>query len=56
MIGTITGVEEAGERVTGSVALTQAAIAQGVQIHRVHDTRAMRQALNMISALQGQWG
>ena len=50
-IGTLTGVEDAGQRVTGSVAVTQAAIMQGVQIHRVHDIGPMRQALNIIAAL-----
>ena len=55
-IGTLTGVEPADKRVTGSVAVTQAAIMQGVQIHRVHDIDATRQALDMVAALTGQWG
>ena len=55
-IGTLTGVERADQRVTGSVAVTQAAIMQGVQIHRVHDIDAMRQALDMVAALTVQRG
>ena len=55
-IGTLTGVERADQRVTGSVAVTQAAIMQGVQIHRVHDIDAMLQALDMVAALTVQRG
>jgi dihydropteroate synthase len=44
-IGTLTGVEAAGERVHGSVAAAITAVAQGAQIVRVHDVKATRDAL-----------
>jgi len=44
-VGHVTGVEEAGARVHGSVGMALAAAAQGVQIQRVHDVAATRQAL-----------
>jgi dihydropteroate synthase len=49
-IGTLTGVEKAGDRVHGSVAAALAAVAQGAQIVRVHDVAATRQALTVFIA------
>lgn len=43
-IGRLTGVEAASERVAGSLGAAMAALAQGVQILRVHDVAATRQA------------
>jgi dihydropteroate synthase len=44
-IGTISGGEQAGERVAGSVGAALAAVGQGTQIIRVHDVAETRQAL-----------
>lgn len=44
-IGTLTKVAAAHERVAGSIGASLAAAAQGVQILRVHDVAATRQAL-----------
>ena len=51
-IGTLSGVDTAGERVMGSVAVALAAAAQGVQILRVHDVRATCQALKLWTSVQ----
>ena len=50
-IGTITGVETAGARVAGSVAVALHVALRGVQILRVHDIAATRQAVAMAMAL-----
>ena len=52
-IGTLTGVETSGERVSGSVGAALAAVAQGAQIVRVHDVAATRQALEVWCATHG---
>ncbi|MDO5614181.1 MAG: dihydropteroate synthase [Paracoccus sp. (in: a-proteobacteria)] len=44
-IGSIGGAGLAADRAPGTLALTLAAVAQGVQIHRVHDVGAIRQGL-----------
>lgn len=44
-IGTLTGVDVASDRVAGSIAANLAALAQGVQVVRVHDVEETRQAL-----------
>lgn len=44
-IGTLTGVEMAGDRVMGSIGAALAAAGQGAQILRVHDVKATREAL-----------
>ncbi|MFK7868492.1 MAG: dihydropteroate synthase [Roseobacter sp.] len=44
-IGTISGVEEAAARMPGSIAVALAAVAQGVQILRVHDVPQTAQAI-----------
>lgn len=54
-VGTITGVAEAGQRVTGSVALALAAAARGAQMLRVHDVAATMQGLRMGEALRLGW-
>jgi len=50
-IGTIGGVAEAAARGPGSIAVALAAIAQGVQITRVHDIWETRQALSLHMAV-----
>lgn len=50
-IGTIGQVPEADRRGPGTLAVTLAGIAQGVQIHRVHDTTETRQALRLWQAI-----
>jgi dihydropteroate synthase len=49
-IGTLTGVEAAGERVHGSVGAALAAVSQGAQILRVHDVAATKAALAVFQA------
>ena len=51
-IGTITQTEVATHRVAGSLSVTLAGIAQGMQIHRVHDTKDTKAACAMMQALQ----
>lgn len=55
-IGTITGAEDAKARMPGTLSITLAAIAQGVQIHRVHDVAEVVQGVKMWSALTLGWG
>jgi len=50
-IGTITGVEEARERVFGTVATTVLAYQKGAKYFRVHDVRANRDALAIAEAV-----
>ena len=52
-IGTISGVKEAQDRITGSVAVALAAAGQGAQILRVHDVRETVQALKLWAAVRG---
>jgi dihydropteroate synthase len=52
LIGQICNVEVAKERVPGSIAAALSAIAQGVQIVRVHDVAATRQAVGVWQAVQ----
>jgi dihydropteroate synthase len=54
-IGRITGVEAAGERVMGSVAIALAAAAAGAHMVRVHDVAATVQALRMQEAIRAGW-
>jgi len=49
-IGTLTGVEQASERVAGSVGAAIAVVNQGAQIIRVHDVAETRQALTVWEA------
>lgn len=46
-IGTIGGGAPAGARMPGTLALTLAAIAQGVQVHRVHDVAGIAQGIRL---------
>ena len=50
-IGRITGVEEARERVFGTVATTVLASQKGARFFRVHDVRANRDALAVAEAV-----
>jgi dihydropteroate synthase len=50
-IGDVAGVPMAADRVPGSVAAALAAVSQGVQILRVHDTAETRQALSVHMAM-----
>lgn len=52
-IGELTGVEEPGKRVFGSVAAHLYAVLKGARILRVHDVRAHREALAVWTALWG---
>ena len=51
-IGTITGAEEAKERVFGTVATTVLGYERGVTLFRVHDVRANREALAVARAVR----
>jgi dihydropteroate synthase len=51
-IGRLSGGVPAPERVPGSIAAALAGVAQGVQIVRVHDVAATRQALAVWEAVQ----
>ena len=51
-IGTITGVEEARDRVFGTVATTVLAYERGATLFRVHDVRANREALAVAEAVR----
>jgi len=50
-IGTIGGAGDPADRMPGTLALTVMAVAQGVQIHRVHDIAEHAQGLRLIAAL-----
>ena len=50
-IGTIAGISDPMDRMPGSVAVALAAVAQGVQMLRVHDVAATRQALDLWQAI-----
>ena len=52
-IGTLGDAADAADRMPGSLAVTLAAVAQGVQIHRVHDIAETRQALTLWQAATG---
>ena len=49
-VGTLSGVDVAGERVAGSIGAALAAVGQGAQIIRVHDVAETRQALSVWQA------
>ncbi|MBU2361001.1 MAG: dihydropteroate synthase [Alphaproteobacteria bacterium] len=53
-IGTLTDRAIAADRGAGSLAVTLAGIAQGVQIHRVHDTNDTKAACAMALAMNGR--
>ena len=52
-IGTLAGVEDADERMPGSLAVALAGLAQGVQITRLHDIAATKQAVTLWQAATG---
>ena len=52
-IGSVAGVERAVDRAAGSLAVTLAGVAQGIQIHRVHDVETTRQGLALWQAVTG---
>ncbi|MGY6547408.1 MAG: dihydropteroate synthase [Roseinatronobacter sp.] len=52
-IGALSGVDEAGARLSGSVAAALHGAGQGAQILRVHDVAETRQALSVWRALTG---
>lgn len=52
-IGTLGTAPDAKDRMAGSVALALAAVAQGVQVLRVHDVFETRSALNLWQAVTG---
>ncbi|WP_163846316.1 dihydropteroate synthase [Pseudooceanicola aestuarii] len=54
-IGTYGGAEVAAERVHGSVAVALGALDQGVQMLRVHDVAATRQAMNLREAVRAAY-
>jgi dihydropteroate synthase len=49
-IGALTGVEDAGQRVSGSVGAALAAVGQGAHLLRVHDVAATRDAITVWEA------
>ena len=55
-IGAVTGVEEASERVAGSVAVSVAHFRMGVRLFRVHDARQHAEALRVALAIEKQGG
>ena len=52
-IGVLGDAPDVGERLPGSLATLLHAVSQGVQILRVHDTKATRQALSLHEAVSG---
>jgi dihydropteroate synthase len=46
-IGTLSATPKAADRISGSVAVALHGAAQGVQVLRVHDVEATRQALSL---------
>ena len=52
-IGALGGAEEPSARDPGSLAVTLAAVQQGIQIHRVHDVAGTRQGLALWQATRG---
>lgn len=55
-IGRIGEAPEPRDRMAGTLALTLAAVAQGIQIHRVHDAAEIKQGLRLWSALETRSG
>lgn len=50
-IGTIAGVERADARAPGTLAVTLSGLAQGVQMHRVHDVAEIAQGIRLFDAI-----
>ena len=53
-IGTLATVAQADQRGPGTLAVMLAAVAQGVQFHRVHEVAGARQALTLWQAVTGR--
>ena len=53
-VGKVTGVKEPENRVVGTAVTVAAAVAQGVEVVRVHDVREMREAVSMGDAIWRQ--
>lgn len=53
-IGTLGGAEDPADRAPGTLAVTLAAVAQGVQVHRVHDVGAVVQGLRLWQAVNNE--
>ncbi len=51
LIRAVAGIDDADERLPGSLALAAHAASQGVQLHRVHDVAETRQALAIVDAI-----
>jgi dihydropteroate synthase len=51
VVGELTGVEQAADRVEGTIAANVMALALGARIFRVHDVRAARRALDVAWAI-----
>jgi dihydropteroate synthase len=50
-IAAVSGCDDANDRLPGSLAAATIAASQGVQLHRVHDVAATRQALSVVQAV-----
>ncbi|WP_417267040.1 dihydropteroate synthase [Celeribacter baekdonensis] len=55
-IGRIGNAPEARDRAPGSIAVALAAVAQGIQVLRVHDIKETKQALALWQAVSGEGG
>lgn len=56
-LGTITGRDDAADRVSGTIATNVLALARGARVFRVHDVAQARDALRVAAAtLRGRWG
>ena len=55
-IGRIAGVDDPKDRLPGTIAATIMALDRGVQIHRVHDVAALRQAVSVWMARNAESG
>ena len=53
-IGAVGGADDPADRGPGTLAVTLAAVAQGVQVHRVHDVRELVQGLRLWQAVDNE--
>lgn len=53
-IGALGGAEDPADRMPGTLAVTLAAVAQGVQVHRVHDVAGVVQGLRLWQAVNNE--
>ena len=54
-LGSITGVQVPKHRLSATIAATMFALSHGVQIHRVHDVAALKQAIDVWNALSSDY-